>query len=160
MKVGKSKKFLQQNLRVTLLSFSFTTSSIECHRKMDNNHLPPAIPSIALSPAEESVASLPLPRLGSPTSPSTESPNTASSPRHFESPSRQTTTQTFLSSYSTQPAAETGDFCPPSPALSNEPLFENKNTTSLRDNLDVSLYIFFSLYKRAATPSSPLPLSR
>lgn len=109
--------------------------------KMDNNHLPPAIPSIALSPAEESAASSPLPHLAPPTSTS-ESTNTASSssPRHPESFSRQTTTQTFLSSYSTQPTApsETSEISPPSPALSNEPLFANKNTTSLRDNLDVS----------------------
>lgn len=91
---------------------------------MDHNHLPPpipsSIPSIALSPATDT----------SPRHPS----DTPAPP----SPSRQTTTQTFLTSYSTQPSStpsETSE-APPSPALSTQPLFPNKTSTALRDNLD------------------------
>lgn len=92
---------------------------------MDHNHLPPPIPQIALSPADSS-----------------EATTTGLAPvRHSGAaplPSRQTTTQTFLSSYTSQPGDASEGVSPPSPALSTEPLFPNKTSTSLRDNLDVS----------------------
>lgn len=106
------------------LQYSLALSSTRSHRlelergilsDMDHPALPPAItasiPSIALSPADPS----------------------ASSRAPLESPPRQTDERhSYLST------ATTSDSSPPSPALSTQPLVSNKNSTSLRDNLDVS----------------------
>jgi hypothetical protein len=118
-----------------------------CIVDMDHNHLPPPVPSsipeIALSPALDS--------------------ETSSSSRHLSdvapSPSRQTTTQTFLTSYSTQPPSapsETSEANPPSPALSNQPLL---TSTSLRDNLDVSILPLYTAPLRPV-PTNPKRLHR
>ncbi|GAA5933412.1 calcium-transporting ATPase PMC1 [Sporobolomyces koalae] len=86
---------------------------------MADSHLPPAIPSIALSPAPRAAHD-------EPDSPSRHSPQGTT-----------TSSYPFLSTPTpTSPPSETSDVNPPSPSLSTEPLFPHKTSTALRDNLD------------------------